>query len=370
MLITLVILSVIVFSLRSLIFIIGAKLERKNARKSQNLYQPFVSIVVAARNEESNIRNCIQSLSKSIYSVDKYEIIVINDRSTDGTKEILEKLKNETTNLKVVDIISESQKGNLAGKPGAIAIGISEASGEIIMMTDADCVVNPNWIKNVVNEFSDEDVGLVASFTNVVGNRLFDRIQAIEWAYLHTMASAGIGLKQPLGCYGNNLSVRKKSYDSVGGYNKIKFSVTEDLALLQAIFHSGKKVRYLTKADADVDTLPCLTFKDYILQRHRWAVGGLALGWRAMIFVLSSTFFYLGLISAAIDASLLCFIIILFMRLFWDYVLIAGSLNILNKKNQKKWIPAAVGFLIMIEPVIPFLLLKRNVKWKNQIFKR
>jgi cellulose synthase/poly-beta-1,6-N-acetylglucosamine synthase-like glycosyltransferase len=353
-----------------LIFIIGANLERKRKSNESTEYQPYVSVIIAARNEENNIEKSVLSVSKSNYPKDKYEIIVVNDRSTDSTENILKELQSIISNLNVLSITTDSQKKNLKGKPGAISYGISVARGEIIMMTDADCIVNEEWINSIVSEFSNNQVGLVASFTNVIGERIFDKIQAVEWAYLHTMASGGIGWNHPLGCYGNNLSIRKQAYEKVGGYENISFSVTEDLAMLQAISNSGYEVRYITKADADVDTLPTLTFADYIKQRHRWAVGGLGLGWKALIFVLSSSFLFLGLLSSILLGSAMYFSFILLTRLLWDYLLISDSFRILKKEELIKWIPLSVAFFMIIEPLVPFLLFKKNVVWKGQIFKK
>jgi len=358
------------FSIRSIIFIYGASKERNNASNSILTDKPFVSIIVPARDEEKNIRNCILSIEKSKYPIDKFEIIAVNDRSSDKTLVIIEELAAKLKNLKFVNIETDSQKDNLRGKPGAIQAGINIAKGEIILMTDADCLVNELWIETMVTEYADKSVGLVASFTNILGEKIFDKIQAVEWAYLHTLASAGVGLKQPLGCYGNNLSVRKSDYEAVGGYKNISFSVTEDLALLQAIHNSGRKVRYLIHKDSDVDTYPCYTIKEYIKQRHRWAVGGLELGWRAAIFIISSALLILGLITSLAIQNFYYFGFLIISRILWDYWIIGSSFNLLEKKELKKWIPLSVLFFIFYEFFVPFLVLKKRIVWKGQIFEK
>lgn len=90
-------------------------------------------------------------------------------------------------------------------------------------MTDADCIVHPDWIRTIAECYADDNIGLVASFTLVGGKRLFDIIQSVEWIYMNTMASAGVGLNIPLGCYGNNLSVRKKCMKKLVDINKFHF---------------------------------------------------------------------------------------------------------------------------------------------------
>ena len=218
MLFNLILIAIVVYSIRGMIFILGAFIESLKKQKQNNFYQPFISVVVPARNEENNIENCLISLKNNNYPQEKFEIIAVNDRSTDSTLEKLEKFRGIIPNLKIVDITEANKISNLKGKPGALQAGINEAKGEIILMTDADCIVGNNWIETIVNEYAEKNISLVASFTNVIGNRIFDKIQAVEWVYMHTMASAGVGLNQPLGCYGNNLSFRKEEFDKLGGY--------------------------------------------------------------------------------------------------------------------------------------------------------
>ncbi len=366
----LILITLVIYSIRGIIFIIGAIKERKKAFVNSVDYIPFVSIVVPARNEEQNIRNCIESLAMNSYPKDKYEIIAVDDRSTDQTLEILNKLNLAIDNLCVVAINETNKIQSLKGKPGALQYGINNAKGEIILMTDADCIVGPEWIRTIVNEFADKDVALVASFTNVIGNKIFDKIQAVEWVYMHTMASAGVGLNQPLGCYGNNLSFRKKDFDALGGYSGIDFSVTEDLALLQAMVSSGKKIRYLTHPESDVDTFPCLTLGEYFKQHHRWAIGGLALGWRATVFIVTSASLWIGIILSIIDMNFILLSCVFANRILWDYLLIGSSLAKLRKHELHQWIPVSIIFLSFAELIIPFLLLKPNVEWKGQVFNK
>jgi len=333
MIIFLITLSILLYSLRGIIFLIGSSIERsKNKIIINTIINHTVSVIIPARNEESNIENCIRSVAANSYPINKYEIIVVNDRSTDKTIEILIRLKSEISNLKIVNKTELISDNNLRGKPGAIQSGIDEATNEIIMLTDADCTVGNKWIQTITEYFDNENVGLIASFTNIISSKLFQRIQAVEWIFMHTMAAAGIGLNQPLGCYGNNMSFRKSVFEQLGGYRKINFSVTEDLALIQSTFKTGKKIRYLTHADADIDTLPCFTLSEYFSQHHRWAVGGIGLGWRAAVFVIASAAIWFGIITSLITHNFLMIPVIILSRIIWDYLLIAPSLIKLKKK--------------------------------------
>jgi 1,2-diacylglycerol 3-beta-glucosyltransferase len=354
---------------RIIFFYIGAIKERKKPiDEFANEEIPFVSVVIPARNEEENIRQCIISIAKSNYPKEKFEIIAVNDRSSDNTKAILEDLRKDIRNLEIVDIVNDSQKKNLRGKPGALQAGIDKSKGEIILMTDADCTVNSGWVSAMANSFKDPSVGLTAAYPAIRANTFFGMLQAVEWIYLHTLATAGIGLNIPLSCFGNNMAVRKKDFVEIGGYNGIKFSVTEDLALMHAIYKSGRKIRYLTSEKSTITTQACRTFKSYIKQKHRWVTGALDLGWIATLWVLTSTSLWAGIIMSLIWLEAWWLIAFLLMRFAGDSIITIPSAIILDKKKLIPWLVPAVIFFMFMELIAPFLLLKKDVRWKGQTF--
>lgn len=371
---TILYLSLAIILIRFIVFYIGAERERRKrllAKPESEL--PFVSVIIPARNEELNIRNCIYSVFANSYPKDKFEVIAINDRSEDWTESILNECKKEFNNLKIITISEATKHINLKGKPGALQKGAEAARGEIFLFTDADCVVGKNWIKAIVAAFNNPKVGLVPSFTAIGAKSFFDKLQGTEWVYTHTLASAGIGLNIPLGCFGNNLSIRAKAFRELGGYEKIKFSVTEDLALLQAVFDAGWDIHYLYSPESLVTTLPCKTIKSYIQQHHRWTIGGIELGWRAVVFVFSSLWFWLGIVFSIVFANWLWLGIIAGSRILSDWLLVKSSIRILRKNNKESFSKILSPFLIliiMIEIIVPFFLLNRKVKWKNQVFHR
>lgn len=362
-------LAAILYGLRIFTFVFGAARERRKIIPNSTDPLPFVSVIVPARNEESNIETCIQSLVLSNFPPDNFEIIVIDDRSSDGTADILRRLEHKLPLLRVITLDEARTTVNLRGKPGALQAGIEAARGEILLMTDADCTVVPDWIATMARQFDNPRVGLVPSFTLIKAKTFFEQMQAIEWIMNHTMASAGVGLNQPLGCFGNNLAVRREAFDSVGGYAKIRFSVTEDLALLQAIFARGWEVRYVCSNTAVVTTLPCQTLGEYIRQHHRWLRGGVDLGWRAVIFVAFSASLWICILAAFLDGDWLLLPLIFAIRVFGDFAVISPSLAILKRKRQLGWGFLAVGFIILLELVIPLSLLKKEVVWKGQVFR-
>ena len=331
----------------------------------------MISIIIPAYNEEKSIKDTLErvfAVCKSSFK--EFEVVVVNDRSTDNTGIILESLQSLYSNLLVHTITETTKHRNLKGKPGALQTGIEASKGDIVMMTDADCIVSENWIESITKCFFDKNVGLTAAVTNIISNNIFEIAQEVEWVYMHTMACAGIGLNQPLGCFGNNLSVRRSDFMNIGGFENIKFSVTEDLALQQAIFKNKRKVRYLISNESSVETLPCRTFNEYLKQHHRWALGGLDLGWRAAIFIISSMALWIGLITSIIFLDYDWFFALLFTRFILDFIIIFSSLIRLKKIKLWKWIIPSALFFILMELIAPILIFSRETVWKGQVFKK
>ncbi|MDR0926759.1 MAG: glycosyltransferase [Ignavibacteria bacterium] len=335
---------------------------------------PTVSVVVPARNEESVISNCINSILQSDYSADKFEIVIVNDRSTDNTQAVINQLSTANKNIKICNITTETANPNLNGKPGAIEAGIIAASGDIIMMTDADCVVGKDWIRTIASVFMEKSnvkrgIGMVCGYTNVATKTLFHCCQAAEWAYMHTYACAGIGLNTILGCFGNNISITRAAYYELGGFEHLEFSVTEDYVLLNAIFNAGYEIRYLCNKESVVETLPVKTFREYLTQRHRWSLGAIDLGWKAFLYVFSSACLWFAMILSLCIGNYYLFGLSVILRFLGDALILFPVFNILEKQNLKKGIPFSVCFYCLIELILPFTLLSKSVNWKGQKFK-
>ncbi len=347
---------------------IGAWLERRRpyTQPTEDRLPP-VSIVVPARNEEHRIARCLESLAALEYPSDRLEIIVVDDRSTDRTAAVVATYAGRIPGLRVLSL-TEPRGGNLRGKAGALDFGILHARGEIILLTDADCAVDPHWVHAHVAAYRSSDVAMVCAYTLVAGNNPFARFQAVEWNTTNTMASAGVYYRQFLGCFGNNMSIRRQVYCRLGGYQAIAFSVTEDLALLQAVGRAGFAVAYLCSRESCVETEACATLGEYIQQHQRWVHGAKALGWRAYTFVATTLLYWLGVLASVAAGSWLLAAAIVLARLSADAVLNIPSLVRLGRRDLVWWIfptTLAFGFL---ELSLPFLALSRSIRWKDQVF--
>lgn len=331
--------------------------------------QPFVSVLIPARNEEHSIAKCVRSVANCSYPSNRFEIIVVNDRSTDATAEVIDGLTKSISNLRLVNTADVTTETNLKGKPGALQAAADVAQGEILLMTDSDCTVPPAWIHKHVGALCIGNVGLVAGFTVVDGDRLTDRIQDVEWIFTQAMAAGGVGHRVPLGCFGNNLSIKTSVFKEVGGYRSIPFSITEDMALQQAAVKAGYGVRHICREECKVVTQPCNTVLEYIHQHHRWARGGMGLGGKAVGFVITSLLLWTALVYALATGQYSWFVFTLAIKLLGDGTLTASAAVAMKRTRILPYVIPSLLFLLLTELSLPFLILRKNVLWKNQIFK-
>jgi len=345
------------------IFLIGLRRSHDQLLGATNL---CVSVIIAARNEETNLHDCIESVANQTYPVSLYEVIVVNDGSTDNTETICNDFAQQYTNIK---IIQANDDALVYGKANALAQGIEAAKGEIILITDADCTVPRTWVEQTANRYG-ADVGLIGGFTLQKSTKPFDGMQSLDWTFILGMSAAAAGLGHPLGSIGNNLSFKKSVYDEVGGYRKLKFSVTEDYTVVQAIVGLNKW-KYLYPIDVRhlVESKACPNFKSLIRQKHRWGKGGLDMkpaGLAIMVvgFLMHFSPFVMLVLGGLVQAAAA-----LMIKCIADYVFLYRILDRLDRKEDLRWFTWFEIYFIIYVLLLPFLVFfGGKVQWKGREF--
>ena len=244
--------------------------------KTPILNSSFISIVIAAKNEKNNIKNLLNSLKSQKFPKDKYEIIIINDKSEDDTGNILEKYNKNISYLKVIHI--KKTPNNWASKKWALYQGIQKAKGDIIIQTDADCIFNKNWINSMIRPFIDADVGFVCSLAPLKGDQsIFQKLLLLDSVVQDALSACGVGQGIILSCTGRSMAYRKAFFFKAGGYDNIKnvISGDDDLILHKIVHYVGCKVKFIISKDASVLSPPPKNLKSFINQRLRFASKGL-----------------------------------------------------------------------------------------------
>ncbi len=351
------------YAIQGILFIYGAA-RAQYKKNSQN--EPIVSIVVAARNEEQNIERTLTSLAALDYPKEKLEIIIVNDCSTDATPHIMNRYAQQFPFIHAMT--AKPSADHLRGKSNAIAQGIDNSSGEIIMMTDADCAVPPSWVRATV-EYFDDHTGVVAGITLLHYTSWFGGMQSVDWSYILAIAASTMALRHPLSCIGNNFSFRRKAYDEVGGYRGIKFSVTEDYALFKAITRSGKwNYKYPLDKKTLVLSTPCDTAKELYRQKRRWGVGGKDMRLSGMLIMAVSFFTHALLLTglfSGISAAL--FLSSVLTKLILDFLLVFTVLIKVEQRRQLKYFLIFELYLLATVIVLPFaVFFGGEVIWKGR----
>ena len=251
-------------------------LARGLLRKSKPAGKPvgFFSVVIAARNEEHNIAACLASIFSQDLPENRFEVIVVNDRSTDATDAIMRDLMTRHENLRLLTI-TETPVG-MSPKKHAVSCGVEIARGEIVVFTDADCRVPVSWLSSIEKEF-ESGTGMVQGITLYEKDHSVDsvlwHVQAVDFLSHGIVSAAGIGAGLPINSNANNFAFRKEAFLAVGGFGSASGVISgDDDLLMQRIWRSGNYcVRYMLHAGGAVTTAPSQTLAAVLEQRKRWA---------------------------------------------------------------------------------------------------
>ena len=250
----------------SFILIFTKKLNEQSNDYNIDKSTLFISIIVAAKNEENTLPGLISSLAKLNYSKNKFEVIIVDDNSTDETFFITEELLLAFDNFRIVRAANK----NYEGKRGALDYGISLAKYDNILITDADCKPGENWLKEINDKFISgcEFITGLAPFRQ---NQLFiNKISCYEnfRNNLLTVFANKIGL--PFTASARNLALKKNVFQKIEGYKNTvdTLSGDDDLLLREAVKNKSKICTLATK-DSFVYSETKQSFKDYFTQRAR-----------------------------------------------------------------------------------------------------
>lgn len=229
-----------------------------------------VSIIIAARNEEENITATIEDVLAQNYPKELYELIIVDDHSTDNTAEIIKSYHE--SGVKLIQL-NESEPLN-SYKKKAISEAINQASGELIITTDADCRMGNNWLTTIVSYFEQNNYQILSSpVTYFQEKNRFERFQTLEFMFLIGLGASGIGNKIPSTCNGANLAYKKAVFIELGGFKGIDdlASGDDELLLHKIASKYPQGVGFCKSGDAVVYTQAKENLPEFISQRKRWA---------------------------------------------------------------------------------------------------
>jgi cellulose synthase/poly-beta-1,6-N-acetylglucosamine synthase-like glycosyltransferase len=331
---------------------------------------PFVSVVIAARNEQATINECLQSVLKQDYPENRMEIILVNDRSTDNSASIAEDIAARDPRLTVMNVTDGEVNGQ-SRKPVALAKGIHIAKGEIILTTDGDCTVTSNWIHSMVSSFGEKTVFVAGPVQEVASARLISKLSQLEFLGLVGISAGLIANGNPIICNGANIAFRRKSFEDVGGFGDSGFC-DDDVLMQRMKSRRIGEIRYSVEKGSVVSTQAPDSFSTFWKQRIRWASKRGHYEDRRILLKLVGLYcafvllFILGIVSFFSPGLFIPFLVLLGIKLFVDFSALRASGNMFGVQVHPLYFGIAQILHVPYIVAAAFAGQFSSLEWKGQ----
>lgn len=329
----------------------------------------YISVIVACRNESKNILKLLDALIGAASKYEgKFEIIIVNDHSEDNTASLVSDYKHPS--VKLVNLDSQS------GKKAAISTGVSMSMGELILTTDADCIVPQDWFNIFASYFEFRKVDFIAGpviFSQ--GDGLIEKLQVQDLSGMMGVTQAGITTQKWYMANGANMAFRRSRYNELQAYkDNQKWASGDDMFLIQSMaLKNANSIGYIKTKEAVV-TKPEPTLERFVRQRLRWGTKNKAYRHNGIIKTLGLVFGFSSVILINIVLSPIVSTFLFFVALF--QILIKWSIDYLFLKRMteyfdqdeamKKYILIAPIYLIYIVGIGLASLFVKNYRWKGR----
>jgi cellulose synthase/poly-beta-1,6-N-acetylglucosamine synthase-like glycosyltransferase len=340
-----------------------------------------LSVIIPARNEEKNIFDCLHSIVSQTYPKHLFEVIVIDDHSTDMTAKIIQSFSDK--NVRLLSLKDYTDNENLNSyKKKALEIAISKATGELIVTTDADCIAPQEWLQTIVTFYEKyHPVFIAAPVTyfvpakeEVFWAKLLKIFQSLDFMTLQGITGASVYKKFHSMCNGANLAYEKKVFYEVDGFKKIDTIASgDDMLLMHKIYKRyPDRVLFLKSKNAIIQTSPMDTLADFFNQRIRWASKADKYTDKKITLVLILVYFLnawilvLGISSFFYHFIFYWFIALLFAKIICELLFLYPAAKFFDKENMLWWFPLLQPFHIIYTIVAGWLGKFGSYKWKER----
>jgi cellulose synthase/poly-beta-1,6-N-acetylglucosamine synthase-like glycosyltransferase len=333
-----------------------------------------VSVIISARNEADNITECLRSIVAQSYPAHLFETIVVDDFSTDDTANIISTFSDKNVILiSLKEFIGERNLNSYKKK--AIEIGISKARGELIVITDADCILPYLWLQTIAAFYKKYDAAFIAAPVAYYNEKKFLGVfQSLDFMTLQGITGASVYKKFHNMCNGANLAYPKKIFYEVEGFKGIDTIASgDDMLLMNKIFKRyPEKVMFLKSANAIVKTQPMRTLKEFFNQRIRWASKADKYNDRKITFVLilvyalNLSLLVEGILAMFFQFHFFLMVVSLFVKTIVELIFLYPVAKFFKKEKLLWWFPVAQPFHILYTILAGWLGKFGSYKWKER----
>ncbi|MEH0155474.1 glycosyltransferase [Limibacter armeniacum] len=226
-----------------------------------------VTVLIPVRNEAANILNLLNDLTAQ--SVENFEVVVVDDHSDDETVRLVRQFEpGDHFNLRFIT----ASKG--VGKKSALTLGMSYASGELIVTTDGDCRVPEKWLETILRYYDTFQPQMICGgVTFHQEKNLWQKMLTVEFMSAIGTGAASLGLRKPNMCSGANLAFTKTVFEEVGGYQGTEQipSGDDEFLMHKVAAKYPEQILYLKEKESIVKTQPPQSISALYHQRKRWA---------------------------------------------------------------------------------------------------
>jgi glycosyltransferase involved in cell wall biosynthesis len=375
-----IILSVIIFGSYTILilsFIIGFDKVPVFQNNFEVTEKTNFSVLIPFRNEAENLPILLDSIKQLQYSLENFEILMVDDSSEDNSLATLKDFKKENPTI-TLHLLDNIRKSN-SPKKDAIETAIKKAKFEWIITTDADCQLPQNWLKSFDAYIqSHHPKMIIAPVSYKQTNTFFDAFQFLDFLSLQGSTIGGFGIKKPFLCNGANLCYEKKTFLEINAFDgNNSIASGDDIFILEKVVQKyPEKVYYLKSAEGLVKTNTATSISELLQQRVRWASKtsayqnsfGKIVG---LIVFISNLFLLFLLVMATLQHISWAFFGLAFLIKFnIDFVLLFKTATFFQQERVlKNYVLSSIihPFFIVLTAILSF---GKSYQWKGRNFSK
>ena len=338
--------------------------------RNEDVSDITISVIIAARNEENYIQNCIESIINNNFPIENFEIVIVDDHSTDKTFEIISQSIHK--NVRVFSLPE-----NLHGKKDAITFGVSVSRFPYILCTDADSVVSKDWLYLHSSKFKQDDTLLnTAVVLPETDDTILSHFQFLDFVATMAITANGIFRKTYFLANGANISFKKAAFYDVKGYEGNEHLASgDDVFLVNKIaLLTPEKIRFLRSSVGVVTTKSETSWSSLIQQRKRWATKSLKMGDHQIAKIQAFIFIYCVIILLFIFVGLFysgwiltAGLVALLIKMATDYFFLNSLCRFFDKNRVMRYfLPCFFLYFIHILLSGMYALIPSDFEWKGR----
>ncbi len=333
-----------------------------------------VGILIAARNEQEHIPQLLQSLQEQQYPHSLIEVWLVDDHSEDDTARMVNSFKNKHPSFPIHFVINQGQ-----GKKAALRTAILLTSGDLVLVTDADCSLPPGWVRTMVGHFCEDKCQLLLGPVRMKQQKTFlGKLQSLEFISLMGSTAGAVGAGFPVMGNGANIGFNRQTALELNAFSKSDYASGDDMFFLMAIRKrfGSKAIRFVHAQEAIVETEAQPNLYAFLQQRMRWV--SKSKGYRdkyvilpaLVVLIFNLLFGFTLILGLANQLFIMVFVLFALLKFLVDYPLLYLTSGFLRRRHL-------MPYALFLEFVYPFYVVFTGLaglflpfSWKGRRYKK